>query len=110
MTTDGVFHIFILDFILRKKKKFNLLYSLSIFSSPIKMHKAKNTEGRKRIEIKQKKHQMMGAESETEKEMEDGRGSTKPTSTPTNRPSLKTHFHFNNYHSWKHKVRSFFLF
>ncbi|GMY14090.1 hypothetical protein FCV25MIE_09329 [Fagus crenata] len=47
----------------------------------------------------------MGAESETEKEMEDGRGSTKPTSTPTNRPSLKTHFHFNNYHSWKHKLR-----
>lgn len=45
----------------------------------------------------------MRAESETAREMDEEGGST--TLTPANRPSLKTHCHFNNYQSWKHKLR-----
>ncbi|KAF5455405.1 hypothetical protein F2P56_024982 [Juglans regia] len=47
----------------------------------------------------------MRAESEREGEMEDGGISISPTQTLTNRSSLKSHSHFNNYHFWKHKLR-----
>ncbi|XP_041018340.1 uncharacterized protein LOC121260500 isoform X2 [Juglans microcarpa x Juglans regia] len=47
----------------------------------------------------------MRAESEREGEMEDGGISISPIQTFTNRSSLKSHSHFNNYHFWKHKLR-----